>query len=121
MKTGVIIINHGSRAKEANKVFDMIVEMINNRINYDQVRGAAMELTEPPLNETVKQMADKGVEKIIVIPLFLFPGVHIQRDIPELISQMEDKYPEIKIVLGDNIGAHHKIVDILEEKIREVE
>ncbi|GAB6100469.1 CbiX/SirB N-terminal domain-containing protein [Halanaerocella petrolearia] len=120
MKTGIIILGHGSRTNEANSVFAKIVEMIEDKVDYDLVERASMELAEPNLEQSVAKVAKQGVNKVIIIPLFLFPGVHIQEDIPELIKEVEDKYPEIEFVFGKNIGANEKIAEILVDQIKAV-
>ncbi|GAB6137062.1 sirohydrochlorin chelatase [Halanaerobaculum tunisiense] len=120
MKTGVIILGHGSRASKANSVFTQIVEMIRDKVDYDVVEQASMELAEPNLEQSVAKVAKQGVEKVIIIPLFLFPGVHIQEDIPELIKEVEEEYPEIEFIFGKNIGPDEKIAEILVDQIKAV-
>lgn len=119
MKTGVVVLGHGSRAEDARSVFNKIVEMIEDKVDYEIVKGASMELAEPSLEQVIDQIANE-VNKISIIPLFLFPGVHIQEDIPELIEELEEEYPEVEFKFGKNIGADEKIADIMVERIEEV-
>ncbi|MGM0369475.1 MAG: sirohydrochlorin chelatase [Bacillota bacterium] len=120
MKTGVVILGHGSRAEEATEVFNQIVEMVKEKIDYDFVKGAAMELAEPTLDQSVDQLVQHGVEQINIIPLFLFPGIHIQEDIPELIEELETEYPEVQFNFGQNIGADEKIAEIVVDRIQKL-
>lgn len=119
MKTGVVVLGHGSRAEDARSVFNEIVEMIEEKVDYEVVKGASMELAEPNLEQVIDEIADK-VDKISIVPLFLFPGVHIQEDIPELIDGLREEYPEVEFEFGENIGADEKIADIMVERIEEV-
>ncbi|MBM7624414.1 sirohydrochlorin chelatase [Sporohalobacter salinus] len=119
MKTGVVILGHGSRAEEAKRVFNEIISMIKEKVNYEIVRGASMELAEPNLEQTIETIADK-VDKISIVPLFLFPGIHIQEDIPGLIDELREEYPEIEFEFGENIGADEKIADIMVDRIEKV-
>ncbi|MBM7557128.1 sirohydrochlorin chelatase [Halanaerobacter jeridensis] len=120
MKTGVIILGHGSRAKEAAEVFDQIVEMVKEKVDYELVKGAAMELAEPTLEQSVTELVEQGVEQINIVPLFLFPGIHIQEDIPELIEELEAEYPEVQFNFGQNIGADEKIAEIVVDRIQKL-
>jgi len=120
MKTGVIILGHGSRAKEANLVFTKLVEMIEQKVEYDLVTRASMELAEPNLEASVADLVAKEVEKIVVVPLFLFPGIHMQEDIPCLMEEVSQQYPAVEFLLGDNIGADEKVAEIMVDRIAEV-
>ncbi len=121
MKNAVVVLGHGSRAKEADSVFKQIVEMVKGKVSCDIVKGAAMELAEPSLEQTVAEIVEQGVKEINIIPLFLFPGIHIQEDIPKLITELEAEYPEVQFNFGENIGAHEKVAEIIAERIEEVE
>ena len=120
MKTGVIILGHGSRAEEAVSVFTQIVNMVKEKVNYDLVKGAAMELAEPSLEQRAAEMVEQGVKEINIVPLFLFPGVHIQEDIPELIAGLEAEYPEVEFNFGNNLGAEEKIAEVVAQRVEEV-
>ncbi|MCK8817364.1 CbiX/SirB N-terminal domain-containing protein [Natroniella sulfidigena] len=120
MKTGIIVLGHGSRATEASQVFAEIVDKLREKVDYDLVEGAAMELAEPSLQDSVAKIINEGAEKVVIVPLFLFPGIHIQEDIPNLIEELEAEYPEVEFKFGRNLGADDKIADILIERIEEV-
>ncbi|PRX29841.1 CbiX protein [Orenia metallireducens] len=120
MKTGVIILGHGSRTVEANQVFDSIVEMVKEEIDYEIVEKASMELAKPSLAQSIEKVVKAGVKKVIVVPLFLFPGIHIQEDIPKLIKLEQKKYPEVEFIFGRNIGADQKIAELMVERVKEV-
>ena len=120
MKTGVIVLGHGSRAEKVEAIFEKIVQQTRRKVDYDLVKKASMEFVEPNLAQTTAQMVEAGMKKIIIIPLFLFPGVHIQRDIPRLIEELEENYPQIEFVFARNLGAHEKIAEVIVERIKEV-
>ncbi len=117
MKKAVIILGHGSRAEEAKRVFNEIVDKIKNKVEYDLIKGAAMELAEPDLAETVNQVVKKGAKEIIIVPLFLFPGVHIQKDIPNSIVKLEKQYPDVEFKVGESIGADERLAEIMADRI----
>ncbi|MEM3586720.1 MAG: CbiX/SirB N-terminal domain-containing protein [Candidatus Jordarchaeaceae archaeon] len=45
------------------------------------------EFCSPSILETIKQLADKGIEKIIVVPLFFTHCRHTEIDIPEILEK----------------------------------
>ncbi len=118
--SAVILLGHGSRAEKANEVFASMVDKLKARLNYQYVTGAAMELTEPTLETKVEEMVEKEIENIIILPLFLFPGIHVQKDIPKMVEKLEEKYPQIEFKMGDIIGADERLVDILQDRLKGV-
>jgi len=120
-KKGIIVLAHGSRAERADNVLSSLVDKFSSEVDYEYVERAAMELTEPTLADKVEDLAGRGVEKIIVLPLFLFPGIHVQEDIPAMMEKLEENYPKIEFKLGEIVGDDDKLVDILKDRLREEE
>ncbi len=118
--SAVILLGHGSRADKANEEFASVVDNLAARLDYQYVTGAAMELTEPTLATKVDELVEKGIEKIIILPLFLFPGIHVQNDIPAMVGQLREKYSQVEFKMGDVIGDDERLVDILQDRLKGV-
>jgi len=59
------------------------------------------------------------VKKIILVPVFIAPGVHTTQEIPQLIGTKDVEVLSakgIELIYGEPIGADERIADILEEK-----
>ncbi|NTW04766.1 MAG: cobalamin biosynthesis protein CbiX [Peptococcaceae bacterium] len=120
MKTGVIILGHGSRSEDAQVILDNLVNQIKDRGIYYYVEGAMLQFNQPDLALAISEAIGKNVEKVIVVPLFIFNGIHMKEDIPEILEQERVKYPDIEIELAGNIGADSRIAEILLDRIKEV-
>lgn len=114
---GIIIIGHGSRASEAKEIFFQVVDGLKEKLNTPNVEGCFMELSEPSIDKTVEKMYGKGVRDFTVLPYFLFPGIHIQKDIPKILGECKEKYSDISIKLAEPIGYHELLIDMLKERI----
>ncbi len=119
MKSGIIILGHGSGSEEAQQVFEEIVTLVSEKLNYGMVRGAAMEFASPALEEVAAGLVELGIEEIIIVPLFIYPGVHIKRDIPAMIDQLKKEYPEVRFVKGSHIGADEKLAEIMADRVQQ--
>ncbi|SDM05418.1 sirohydrochlorin chelatase [Halarsenatibacter silvermanii] len=115
-ETGIIVLGHGSRADKSNKMFYNLIDKLDRRLEDQRVEGAAMELTNPTLEERVAELAGDGIEKIVILPLFLFPGIHVQEDIPAQVDELAEKYPGIEFSIGDIIGDDSRLVDIIVDR-----
>lgn len=111
------MIGHGSRDLEAQNQFMEVVEMIKNSMDC-KVNGAFMELAKPDFLSGVEELIRDGADSITVCPLFLFSGVHIKKDIPELIEEAKAKYPNVSFTFGEPIGASKELADIIIKKLK---
>lgn len=112
---GMLVIGHGSRSQEARAAFYRIVEELRERMGME-VEGCFMELSEPFIPETIDKMYSRGINEITVLPYFLFNGIHIKEDIPEILLDAKKKHAGLKLSIAQPIGYHAALVDILQER-----
>ena len=113
---GLLVIGHGSRSNEAKEAFYLIVEQLKESMN-SEVEGCFMEISEPFIPETIEKMYNRGVREITALPYFLFNGIHIKEDIPEILSSTKAQYIDLSIYMAQPIGYHKAVVEILKERI----
>ncbi|MBI5184624.1 MAG: precorrin-8X methylmutase [Nitrospinae bacterium] len=118
-KTAALLLGHGSRVKEANGNMLRVARSLEEKGVFLTVRTAFLELCPPDIPEGIRACAEKGAEQIIVAPYFLHMGMHVRRDLPEIIKQEALKYPDMRITYARNIGFHPLLVDILLERLAE--
>ncbi|WP_366924622.1 sirohydrochlorin cobaltochelatase [Metallumcola ferriviriculae] len=115
----VIVLGHGSRAAEANDSLYEIVKMLKERADFSVLEPAFMGHCQPDLETSVKKLVEAGVKQIVVMPFFLYNGIHVQEDIPGDISSLQEKYA-VEIRFAKNLGPDPRIVDIVLDRIQEV-
>lgn len=110
----VVIVDHGSRSAPANAVVADIARLVQLRAGARaEVRFAHMELCEPSLPQVIDECVSAGATCVCVQPLFLAPGKHASRDIPELVEDARRRHPEVEFELGRVIGADPLLVEIV--------
>jgi len=113
MKKAMLVVGHGSRSDEAGKVFDEIIRLVKEKSGYDLVAGAHMELSEPTIERAVEILATENPSVIIIAPYFLYEGMHIKKDIPDIISALSKKYEKITFRIAKPIGFEPVLADIM--------
>lgn len=119
MKEGVILLGHGSRREEANEEIRLMARMIQEADKEGLYEVAFLSFGSPHLADAAEALIEKGCEKIIVMPMFLVTGNHINRDIPSRLLLQKTTYPNIHFVLAKHFGPHPSIISIVQERIKE--
>ena len=122
MKEVLLIVGHGSRSKEAQETFDSVVKMVQEKSGNDfyKVAGAHMELAKPSIEEKVELLFEQDISRFLIVPYFLYQGIHIKEDIPELLEKLKKKYPKIEFRLGRPIGKEPLLADLLISRGKEL-
>jgi sirohydrochlorin ferrochelatase len=117
MKTGVILLGHGSRREEANDEIREIARMVQADDQAGCYEVAYLSFASPSLTDAAADLIDQGFDNIIVMPVFLVTGNHIKRDIPSKLLMLKTSNPEVNFIMAKHFGAHPSIVKIVQERI----
>ncbi len=118
---GIIILGHGSRAGEANQALQTISRMVERQVGHGTVKAAYLQFSEPDLEKALRSMIKSGFKKIIIMPYFLYRGIHLQEDIPQIMRKVQRDYgSQVEIVLAGPLGEDDRLVEIVVDRIREV-
>ncbi len=117
----IILIGHGSPKKDANNV-EMVGRLLHQAIHPGCSKGcvkvAYLQFAEPDLMDTIKESVHGGAGRVIVHPFFLSSGMHVTKDIPEMIEDAKAMYPEVEFVYTEPLGIHEKLVQVIAERIK---
>ncbi|PKN16618.1 MAG: sirohydrochlorin cobaltochelatase [Deltaproteobacteria bacterium HGW-Deltaproteobacteria-23] len=117
--TAVLIMAHGSRIAEANDAAREVAKMVGEMTGIDIIEVAFREMHAPDIQQGIDSCVDRGAEKILLIPYFLFMGAHVQHDLPEEIETAQQRHPGLEMVMGSHLGVHRKLAEIVSERISE--
>lgn len=115
----ILLTAHGSKKEAANSEIKSLAKRLDDKNQYSVI-PCFLELAYPSIEEAVESATQKKPEEILLLPYFLTQGRHIQSDIPEIISQLQKKYPKIPIKILDYLGAQKGIEKLLCEIISEI-
>lgn len=118
MKSEIILLGHGSRRAEANQGLLVVAEKVS-RIMGQEVTPAYMAHDKPSLPEAVEGKIKDGATKIVIMPLFLFRGMHVAVDIHEELQEIREQHPEVEIIFTRELGADDGIASLASFRIKE--
>jgi sirohydrochlorin cobaltochelatase len=113
MKKGIILFGHGARNPEYIEPFKRIRALVAARQPDIPVEIGFLELTQPPLEASIECLARRGVMHIKVVPIFFAPGRHVLKDLPQLLGNAADRFPEIEFEVASCVGEVEAVIDAM--------
>ncbi len=130
MKTGIVLVGHGSRTEESRGIYEELAERMGDRSDFE-VEVGYMKHGTPNIVNAIKGFADRGIKRIVIVPLFILPGLHVTDDIPVLLGLKDGSAPEfgyeklelpeeVELLYAGHVGADQRLADIALDRAREV-
>lgn len=119
-RTSVIVLSHGSKVASGNEGLFKIANMLKVMNKWDSVEAGFLQLARPGLEEVIENVVNKGAKRVVIIPLLLFSGNHVEKDIPFEIEKQRKKYPDVEFLYSKNLGPDERIAQIATDRINDV-
>ncbi|HYO08598.1 MAG TPA: CbiX/SirB N-terminal domain-containing protein [Tepidisphaeraceae bacterium] len=118
MKTGIIIVDHGSRRDESNRLLEEVARLFAVRFaeRFEIVEPAHMELAEPSIASAYARCVQRGATRVVVCPFFLGPGKHWTSDIPGLTAAAARQFPQTDYHVAMPLGIDDLILELLAKR-----
>lgn len=120
-RSAIIIVDHGSRKKEANDMLFGLASVYKSYAKADIVEAAHMELAEPSIMAAYQRCVEQGATHIVCHPFFLAPGRHVQEDIPLLMKEASSQFPDVTYAITSPLGLQEGIVQLIDQAIKSAE
>ena len=110
---GIILFGHGARAADYIRPFERIRAAMAAREPGALVDLGCLEVTPPSLEESVASLVSRGVSRISVVPVFIGPGRHVLKDLPQLAADAMDRHPGLEITLAPPVGESAAVIEAM--------
>ena len=119
MKQAVILLGHGSIREHANVEVRGMWQMMKEQLPELNISGAFVEVADPTLEQEIDLLAAEGMERIIIVPMFLTRGQHLSNGIPRILDAMREKHGHIQIDITGHLGMDPLLAEIIKNRLRE--
>lgn len=104
---GFILVAHGSRRQAANQEIADFAASVTQAMHdrFDIMNHAFWELAEPSLAQAIDAQVAAGANDIKLFPYFLAQGRHVVEDLPSVLHQKREQYPDLTLTLLPHLGA----------------
>ncbi len=89
-KTGILLVTHGSRLNYNKEFATALYNKFEKTCDLPSSFGF-MELCGPSIPESINKLADENdIDRLVVVPVFIAPGMHTTHDIPHILGFLEE-------------------------------
>lgn len=117
----VVLVGHGSREPTGNQEFLRFATRVRNAVTEAVTEVCFIELAKPDIPTGLDSCARLGAQEIVVLPVMLFAAGHVKVEIPSEIDRARIRHPGIRFRYGRPFGLHPKMLEVLEQRLEEVE
>lgn len=111
--TAYIVFAHGSSVESANDAVRRACAEAARRADWRRYETAFLGGGRPELREAAAKLAAEGAAEIVVIPYFLTPGLHLERDLPALIVEIRRSHPKLAVRVTESLDGHPGLVEAI--------
>jgi precorrin-8X/cobalt-precorrin-8 methylmutase len=116
----IILIGHGSPRKDSNTL-EAFATLLHKTIHPGCagkcVKTAYMQFVQPDILSTIDTAVAEGTAEIVIHPFFLHSGIHVTKNIPEIIADAKKNYPLVKFIYTEPLGTHENLIKVILERI----
>jgi sirohydrochlorin cobaltochelatase len=118
MNCALILLGHGARDPAWARPLAAVRERLLADAPKLRIELAFLELMSPSLDEVVAQLAAVGCIAIVVLPMFIAQSGHLKRDLPLQLTNLRERFPELRLTLADAVGESALVQEAMAEQAR---
>ncbi len=115
MKRGLLLIDRGSREKEAKQELEVICKKIKEKGDYEFSNYCFLEVIPPYIEEGINQSLTHNIDELTIVPYFLYPGKKIKAAVNESIGFQEKT--DVKLRITKPMSMHKTMIDLVDNRI----
>ncbi len=118
-KYGVMVCGHGSRDEDAVEEFRVFAKGLKEQLRQYEIDWGFLEFATPVIKSGLDALRDKGIRKIMAVPVMLFAAGHAKNDIPSVLNAYQAQNPELSISYARELGIDLKLIRAAGERVKE--
>ena len=120
---GVLLVKAGTKSEYDSCLWlKELGDVVEKRLGTGYaVEVAQSHYGDPTMEYAVEALVKtRGVQAIVCIPYVFFPGLILQRNIVGGISELQELYKHIPMIIAPPLGVDERIVQVAAERIRTI-
>ena len=115
MKRGLLLIDRGSREREASEELEIICAGIKEKGDYIFTDFCFLEVEPPFIEDGISKCLKEDIDHLTIVPYFLYPGKKVKNAVSDVMKFQKDT--KIKFVVTKPMSMHKTLADIVESRV----
>jgi len=115
LKKGLLLIDRGSREREASEELGVICEGIKAKGDYVFTDYCFLEVEPPYIEDGITKCLKQDIDSLTIVPYFLYPGKKVKNAVTDVMKFQKDT--KIKFLVTKQMSMHKTLVDVVENRI----
>ena len=115
MKRGLLLIDRGSREREASEELEVICAGIKAKGDYIFTDYCFLEVEPPYIEDGIEKSLKQDIEFLTIVPYFLYPGKKVKLAVSNVMKFQKDT--DVKFVVTKPMSMHKTLINLVENRI----
>jgi len=115
LKRGLLLIDRGSREREASEELETICKRIKAKSDYVFTNFCFLEVIPPYIEDGITKCLKEDIDSLTIVPYFLYPGKKVKNAVTDVMKFQKDT--KVKFVVTKQMSMHKTLVDVVENRI----
>ncbi|HWU98390.1 MAG TPA: CbiX/SirB N-terminal domain-containing protein [Oxalicibacterium sp.] len=112
-KRAMVLFAHGARDPRWAEPFQRLQALVQKQAPDLVVSLAFLELMSPRLPDLASELAADGIDAVTVVPVFLGQGGHVMRDLPVIVDELKQSYPNMTFRIAGAVGEDDSVLNAM--------
>jgi sirohydrochlorin cobaltochelatase len=115
LKRGLLLIDRGSREREASEELEEISKQVKEKGEYDFTDYCFLEVEPPFIEDGIEKSLKQDIGSLTIVPYFLYPGKKVKLAVSDVMKFQKDT--KVKFVVTKPMSMHKTLVNLVENRI----
>ena len=115
MKRGLLLIDRGSREREASEELEVICAGIKEKGDYVFTDFCFLEVEPPFIEDGISKCLKEDIDHLTIVPYFLYPGKKVKNAVTDVMKFQKDT--KVKFVVTKPMSMHKTLADIVQSRV----
>jgi len=115
LKRGFLLIDRGSREREASEELEIICNAVKEKGDYVFAEYCFLEVEPPYIEDGIAKCLRQDIDHLTIVPYFLYPGKKVKNAVTDVMKFQ--KGAKIKFVVTKPMSMHKTMIDLVKNRI----
>ena len=115
MNRGLLVIDRGSREREASEELEEICKKVQEDGGYSFTDFCFLEVEPPFIEDGIEKALKTDLDSLTIVPYFLYPGKKVKMAVSEVMKFQ--KNTKVKFVVTKPMSMHNTLIELVNNRI----